>query len=67
MMTLSSQASPTSFPVPYSLTSSAAGAHLALRDGYDQLPASLAKGLDIRLNTEVTSIHYSTDGETVNM
>ena len=40
-----------------------AGAHLALRDGYDQLPTALAKGLDIRLNTEVTSVHYSTDGE----
>jgi lysine-specific histone demethylase 1 len=38
------------------------GAHLALREGYDQLPSSLAKGLDIRLHTEVTSIHYSTDG-----
>lgn len=39
------------------------GAHLALREGYDQLPLSLAKGLDIRLNTEVTSVHYSTDGQ----
>ena len=41
------------------------GAHLALREGYDQLPSSLAKGLDIRLHTEVTSIHYSTDGRCV--
>lgn len=41
----------------------APGAHLALRDGYDQVPLALSKGLDIRLNTEVTSVHYSTDGE----
>lgn len=38
------------------------GAHLACRDGYDQLPQSLSKGLDIRLNTEATAVHYSTDG-----
>ena len=65
-MTLSSLVSPlspslTPIPPPPSLPPS--GAHLALRDGYDQLPTALAKGLDIRLNTEVISIHYSTDGE----
>lgn len=42
--------------------SSIPGPHLALRDGYDQVPLALSKGLDIRLNTEVTSVHYSTDG-----
>lgn len=38
------------------------GAHLCLRDGYDALPKALAKGLDIRLNTAVNAINYSTDG-----
>lgn len=38
------------------------GAHLCLRDGYDALPKALAKGLDVRLNTSATSIHYSPDG-----
>ena len=50
-------------PFPrYLFTTSPTGAHLALRDGYDQLPLALSKGLDIRLSTEVTSVHYSTDG-----
>ena len=39
------------------------GSHLACREGYDQLPQHLVKGLDVRLNTEVTAIHYNTDGE----
>ena len=39
------------------------GAHLCLRDGYDALPKALAKGLDVRLNTSATSIHYTPDGE----
>ena len=38
------------------------GAHLCLRDGYDALPKALAKGVDSRLNTAVTAIHYSSDG-----
>ena len=38
------------------------GGHLNLKDGYDQLPVALGKGLDVRLNTEVTAIHYNTDG-----
>ena len=38
------------------------GAHLCLRDGYDALPKSLAKGLDIRLNTSVNAVHYTCDG-----
>ena len=38
------------------------GAHLCLRDGYDALPKSLAKGLDIRQNTAVSAIHYNVDG-----
>ena len=38
------------------------GAHLCLRDGYDALPKSLAKGLDIRLNTAVNGVHYNCDG-----
>lgn len=37
------------------------GAHLCLRDGYDALPKALAKGVDSRLNTAVTAIHYSSD------
>ena len=39
------------------------GSHLCCRDGYDQLPVQLSKGLDIRLNTEATAVHYSTDGK----
>ena len=39
------------------------GAHLACRDGYDELPSQLAKGLDIRLNTAADAVTYSTDGE----
>ena len=39
------------------------GAHLCLRDGYDAVPKSLAKGLDVRLNTAVTGINYTVDGE----
>ncbi len=41
------------------------GSHLACRDGYDQLPSQLAKGLDIRLNTAAYEVNYSTDGETL--
>ncbi|XP_019848757.1 PREDICTED: lysine-specific histone demethylase 1A-like isoform X2 [Amphimedon queenslandica] len=41
------------------------GAHLCLRDGYDALPKSLSKGLDIRLKTAVTAINYSADGTEV--
>ena len=41
------------------------GSHLCCREGYDQLPVQLSKGLDIRLNTEATAVHYSTDGEWV--
>ena len=40
------------------------GAHLCLRDGYDALPRALAKGLDIRLNTAISAVHYNSDGET---
>ena len=39
------------------------GSHLCCRDGYDQLPVQLSKRLDIRLNTEATAVHYSTDGK----
>ena len=39
------------------------GSHLCCRDGYDQLPVQLSKGLDIRLNTEASAVHYSTDGK----
>ena len=39
------------------------GSHLACREGYDQLPQHLAKGLDVRLNNEATAVHYNTDGE----
>lgn len=38
------------------------GDHLNLKDGYDQLPVALAKGLDVRMSTEVAAIHYNTDG-----
>ena len=64
-MILSLQVSSLSCPlIPYPyLHTLVPGAHLALRDGYDQVPLALSKGLDIRLNTEVTSVHYSTDGE----
>ena len=41
------------------------GAHLCLRDGYDALPKSLSKGLDIRLKTAVTAINYSADGKRI--
>ena len=38
------------------------GSHLCCREGYDQLPVQLSKGLDVRLNTEAVALHYSTDG-----
>ena len=49
-------------PLTHTLYSHIPGSHLALRDGYDQLPVALSKGLDVRLNTEATAVHYSTDG-----
>ena len=36
-----------------------------MRDGYDALPKALAKGLDVRLNTAATAIHYSPDGNSL--
>lgn len=39
------------------------GAHLACRDGYDELPTQLAKGLDVRFNTAATALHYNTEGK----
>ena len=38
------------------------GSHLACPDGYDHLPQQLVKGLDVRLNTEATAVHYNTEG-----
>ena len=43
------------------------GAHLACREGYDELPTQLAKGLDVRLNTAANAVHYNTDGGIINV
>ena len=38
------------------------GPHLMIRNGYAQVPAGLAKDLDIRFNTVVTRINYTATG-----
>ena len=39
------------------------GSHMTVRNGYSCLPAALAEGLDIRLNTAVTHVRYNKTGE----
>ncbi|XP_023318975.1 lysine-specific histone demethylase 1A isoform X3 [Trichogramma pretiosum] len=38
------------------------GNHLTVRNGYSCVPVALSEGLDIRLETAVRSVRYSTDG-----
>ncbi|XP_048577779.1 lysine-specific histone demethylase 1A isoform X2 [Nematostella vectensis] len=38
------------------------GSHMTVRNGYSCLPAALAEGLDIRLNTAVRHVRYSRGG-----
>ena len=39
------------------------GSHMTVRNGYSCLPAALAEGLDIRLNTAVRHVRYNRTGE----
>lgn len=41
------------------------GDEVVFPDGYDQLPARLASGLDVRLRHEVTHVRWAADGVTV--
>lgn len=38
------------------------GSHMTVRNGYSCLPAALAEGLDIRLNTAVRHVRYNRTG-----
>lgn len=39
------------------------GSHMTVRNGYSCLPAALAEGLDIRLNTAVRHVRYNRTGK----
>lgn len=41
------------------------GSHLTVRNGYSCVPVALAEGLDIKLNTAVRQVRYTSSGESV--
>ena len=43
------------------------GSHMTVRNGYSCLPAALAEGLDIRLNTAVRHVRYNRTGEEISL
>lgn len=41
------------------------GSHLTVRNGYSCVPVALAEGLDIKLNTAVRQVRYTSSGESI--